>query len=68
MGQIRAAAASLHHSRSHEGSKLHLQPKPQLTTMPDPNPLSETMDRGHILMDTSQIRNPLSSLTGVFFD
>ena len=33
--QIRAIAARLHHSHSSTGSELHLQPTPQLTTMPD---------------------------------
>ena len=33
---IRAAAASLHHSHTHSGSKPHLRPTPQLTAMPDP--------------------------------
>ena len=35
-GQIRAVAASLHHSYSNSGSELHLQPTPQLMTMLDP--------------------------------
>ena len=35
-GPIRATAASLHHSHSNRGSKLHLQPIPQLTVMLDP--------------------------------
>ena len=35
-GQIRAAAASLHHSHSNTGSELHLQPMLQLTATPDP--------------------------------
>ena len=35
-GLIRATAASLHHSHSNSGSKLLLQPTPQLTAMPDP--------------------------------
>ena len=35
-GEIRAAAASLHHSHSNVGSELHLQPMPQLMAMPDP--------------------------------
>ena len=30
-GQIRATAASLHHSHSNSGSELHLRPTPQLT-------------------------------------
>ena len=35
-GQIRATAASLHHSHSNVGSKLHLLPTPQLRATPDP--------------------------------
>ena len=35
-GQIRAAAASLHHSHSNAESEPHLRPKPRLTAMPDP--------------------------------
>ena len=35
-GQIGAVAAVLHHSHSNMGSKPCLQPKPQLTAMPDP--------------------------------
>ena len=38
-GQIRATAASLHHSHGNTGSELclhHLQPTPQLMAMPDP--------------------------------
>ena len=35
-GQIRAVAASLHHSHSNMGSELHLRPIPQLTATPDP--------------------------------
>ena len=37
-GQIGAMAASLHHSHSNKGSKLHLWPTPQLTATPDPQP------------------------------
>ena len=37
-GRIGATAASLHHSHSHNRSELHLQPTPQLTAMPDPEP------------------------------
>ena len=33
-----ATAAGLCHSRSNTGSKPHLQPTPQLTAMPDPQP------------------------------
>ena len=49
--RIGAAAASLHHS--HTGSKPYLRPTPQLT-------LSETREQTCILMDTSQVLNPLS--------
>ena len=35
-GQIRAAAAGLHHSHSSAGSTLHLQPTLQHMAMPDP--------------------------------
>ena len=35
-GQIRAAAASLHHSHSKARSELCLRPTPQLTATPDP--------------------------------
>ena len=35
-GRIRAAAAGLHHSTAMVGSKLCLQPIPQLTATPDP--------------------------------
>ena len=35
-GQTGAPAASLHHSYSNAGSKLHLQPTPQLIATPDP--------------------------------
>ena len=35
-GELRAAAAGLHHSHSHTGSKPHLWPTPELTAMLDP--------------------------------
>ena len=35
-GRIGATATGLHHSQSHTGSEPHLQPTPQLMTMPDP--------------------------------
>ena len=35
-GPIGASAAGLHHRHSNAGSKLHLQPTPQLMAMPDP--------------------------------
>ena len=43
-GPIGATAAGLHHSHSDTGSKLHLQPTPQLMTTPDPNALSEARE------------------------
>ena len=36
LDQIGATAAGPGHSHSNSGSKPHLQPTPQLTTMPDP--------------------------------
>ena len=42
---VGAVAASLHQSHSHARSEPPLQPTPQLTAMPDPNPLSEASDR-----------------------
>ena len=55
-GQIRAAAADLHHSHGNTGSSHicdlhHSSPKHWIL-----NPLSETRDRTYILMDTSRIR------------
>ena len=35
-GRIEVTAATLCHSHSHTGSKLSLQPTPQLTATPDP--------------------------------
>ena len=59
MGQIRAAAASLHHSYSNVGSKPHLQSTPEPTAMPDTlPPPNEAKDQTHILMDTSQVHYP----------
>ena len=43
-GQIRATAASLHRSHSHELSEPRLQPTPQLMASPDPEPLNEARD------------------------
>ena len=37
-GQIGATAASLGHSHSNTGSEPNLQPIPQLTAKPDPQP------------------------------
>ena len=36
--RIGDATVGLHHSHSHMGSKLHLQPTPQLMAMPDTQP------------------------------
>ena len=44
-GQIRATAVGLHHSQSNSGSKLCLQPTPQLMATPDPYPLSKGRDQ-----------------------
>ena len=57
-GQIRIAAAALHHSHSNAGSEPRLQPIPQLTATPDPQP-NEARDGTCIFMDTSQVLNPL---------
>ena len=54
-GQIGAVAASLHHSHSNAGSEPHLQPTPQLATMPIFNPMSKTRDWTHILIDTNWV-------------
>ena len=51
-GQIGGTAAGQCYSYNKTGSKLHLQPTPQLMAMPDP--LSKARDQTHILMDTSQ--------------
>ena len=57
-GWTGAVAASLHHSPSNAGSKLDLQPTPQLSWQwRILNLLSEVKDRTHILMDTSQVLN-----------
>ena len=40
-GLIGATPAILPHSHSNTGSKLHLQPTPQLTTMPDSQPTEQ---------------------------
>ena len=44
-GQIRAVAAGLHQSHSNAGSKPSLQPTPQLTAMPDPQPTEQGQGR-----------------------
>ena len=51
-GRIGAAAAGLCHSHSNLELKLHLQPIPQLTAMPEPQPT----EQGHILTDTNWVR------------
>ena len=40
-GLIGAVATRLRQSHSNEGSELRLQPTPQLTTMPDPQPTEQ---------------------------
>ena len=40
-GQIRAVATGLHHSYSNVGSKLCLQPAPQLMVTLDPKPTDQ---------------------------
>ena len=40
-GPIGAVDAGLHHSHSNAGSKPCLQPVPQLTAMPDPQPTEQ---------------------------
>ena len=49
---IGVAAAGLYHSYSNAGSKLHLQPTPQLMIV---NPLSNDRDRTKVFMDTSWV-------------
>ena len=59
--QIRATAASLHHSHSNEGSQLSLQSKLQLSQQCQIlNPLSEARDQTLTLMDTSWVHLLLS--------
>ena len=41
LGQIGAVAASLCHSHSNVGSEPQLQPTPQLTVTPDPQPIEQ---------------------------
>ena len=55
-GRIRAIAASLHHSQSNVGSKLHLRPTLQLMATPDPEPTEQGQGSNRILMDTSWVR------------
>ena len=40
-GRIRATAAGLRQSHSNAGTELHLQPTPQLTATPDPQPTEQ---------------------------
>ena len=40
-GQIRAVATGLRQSHSNTGAELRLQPTPQLTAMPDPQPTEQ---------------------------
>ena len=47
------ATATATRDPSHEGSKPHLQPTPQLMARPILNPLREARDRTFVLMDTS---------------
>ena len=53
--QIGATAAGLSYSHSNKGSKLHLQPTPQLTAMLDPQPTERGHGSTRILIDASQI-------------
>ena len=60
MGQIRAAAASLHHSHSISASRHILPLHHSSRQCQILNPLGEARDQTCILMDTSQVLNPLS--------
>ena len=53
-GQIRAAAASLHHSHSNMGSEPQMRPTPQLMAMPILSSLNGAKDRTHVLMYTGR--------------
>ena len=55
-GQMGAVATSLRQNHSNTGSDPHLCPAPQLTAMPDPNPLIEARDQTCNLTVPSQIR------------
>lgn len=46
-GQMRAAAAGLHHSHSNYGSEPYLQPMPQLVATPDPQPTEWAHPHGY---------------------
>ena len=54
-------SASLCHSHSNSGSKLHLWPIPQLTAMPGPEPAERGQGLNRIIMDTSQICFPCAT-------
>ena len=41
-GLLRVVAAGLHQSHSNSGSEPHLQPTPQLTATPDPQPTEQS--------------------------
>ena len=63
-GQVRAAAAGLHHSHSNTRSKLHLWPTPHLVATPDPlthwvRPRIESTSWSWILHPLSHNGNPL---------
>ena len=49
-GRIRAVAAGLYHSYSNARSEPSLQPTPQLTIMPDPQPTEWAQDWTRILI------------------
>ena len=53
------AAASLYHSHGSAGSEPHLGLMPQPRQHQTPNPLSMARDQTCILMDISQVLNPL---------
>ena len=69
-GRIEPAAASLPYSHSNVGSKLHLQPTPQLTAMLDPQPTEQ--DQGsnpqlHVsLSDSFLLRHNRNSRLNLF--
>ena len=55
-GRIGAVATGLRQSHSNAGSEPRLQPTPQLTATPDPDPLSKARDRTRNLLVPSWIR------------
>ena len=59
-GQIGATAADLQHSHSNAGSKLHLQPTPQLTAMLDPWSIDWGLGSNPHLHGECQVLNLLS--------